>query len=197
MSMTDFEMPAGVGWGDTMPTPGFVPPQQGRQRNRWPDHIRREFERMGPQALVVVGTEGPVSLTLWTENGEEARRIGGNKGCWPLKLATTASWKDTVTTTYNRSPFFWIGSLVRVWCESDRHERLLAAQVMELLSAYKEQAFGETLVAGYIDVGPNLGLEILEMEIHAIAERLGFSVWDDDGLEHEIERRALKRMRGR
>lgn len=166
-------------------------------RQRWAPDVKDAFERMEPHALVLLGTEGPVSLTLRNEHGDEVHRIGGNRGCWPVKLASTGLWKDTVTQTYNRGPFFWCGTLFRVWCESDAHERLLSKQVGELLQIYRESVFGETMLGGFVDVGPDLQLDFFEMEVHSIAQRLGFRVWDDQGLVLELERRAMSREKVR
>lgn len=166
-------------------------------RQRWSPDVKEAFEWMEPHALVLVGTEGPASLTLRNEHGEEVQRIGGNRGCWPVKIASTGSWKDTVTQTYNRGPFFWCGTLFRVWCESDAHERQLSKPVGELLQIYRESVFGETMLGGFVDVGPDLQIEFFEMEVHSIANRLGFNVWDDQGLVSELERRAMARSKVR
>jgi hypothetical protein len=168
-----------------------LPPQD---RDRWADDVAQAFERMGPHALCVVGTRGPASLTLMNQHGEEVQRIGGNKGCWPLKLASSAARKDTITATYNRGPFFWCGMLIRIWCETDEHEKRLSKQVAELLGVYREDAFGETMLSGFIDVGPNFSLEMFELEIRSIAERMNYAVWDDGELRVELERRARARM---
>lgn len=166
-----------------------------KQRERWAPDVKRAFDRMAPHALVVVGTPGPVSATIFNAAGEEVQRLGGNRGVWPMRLALSSAWKDTVTMTYNRSPFCAIGTLIRCWCETDAHARQLAGKVLALLESYREHAWGETLQNGWIDVGPEIQVPMLEMEIHAQAQALGFSAWDDAGLVEELERRARSRAK--
>lgn len=165
------------------------------QRHRLSSDVAAELRRWGPHALVVVGTEGPLSVTLLEAGGQVVkRRFGHNRGVWPMRLASSAAWKDTVTATYDKSPFAWTGALIRVWCASDAHAGRLAVGVADLMGRLSEEAAGAELRSGWTDLGPDLQPALLEMEIHALAGRLGFEAWDDDGLLRELERRVRGRM---
>ena len=166
-----------------------------QKRTRLDPAVAAELRRWGPHALVVVGTEGPLSVTVLEAGGEVVKqRFGHNRGVWPMRLASSAAWKDTVTATYDKSAFVWTGALIRVWCASDAHESRLAVAVGELLGRLSEEVAGAELHGDWTDLGPDLQPAMLEMEIHALASRMGFEVWDDDGLLRELEQRAKRRM---
>ena len=167
-------------------------PLTTHQRERWSPQVKDAFQKMQPHALVLVGTRGPVSVAMF-EGGEIVRRFGGNRGCWPLKLSSSGAWKDTITTTYNRGPFFFTGALFRLWCESAIHEAQLSDAVGRLLRHYREAAFGVDLEGGFTDVGPELDLDTLCGEIRSIASGRELAVWDDEDLVRELERRAVRR----
>lgn len=169
-----------------------------RVRTRWSPQKRMAFDTLGPYALCVVGTDGPCAFTLYDAAGGITRRIGHNRGCWPVKLARSGSWRDTVTPRVDVGPFATVAVQVRVWCAADAHEKRLAMALGERLAQMADEAGGsDQLMNGFLDLGPDLSFEILEMEIHACAERLGLQTWDDDGLEAELDRmvaRAANRM---
>lgn len=158
----------------------------GRLRARWSHQKKAAFRTLGPHALCVVATDGPVSVTVF--DGERAtRRFGHNRGCWPVRIATSGSWDDTVTATYNRSPFVWTGVQIRLWTPSDAHAKSLALGVGDLLQTMAEETMGAQLINGYVDLGPDLDFAMLEMQIAALAERLRIAIWDDDGLSRHLD----------
>lgn len=171
------------------------PEDHAAVRARWPADVRAEFKRMSPHALCVVATDGPLSMTLYDALGGVRRRLGHNRGFWPVRLATTGQWKDAVTTTYNRFPCVFLGTQIRVWCRTDAHEMRLAHAVAEAIGVLAEHALGVDLDKGFSDVGPEFSLKMFEMEVHALAERLGLETWDDDGLKRELEWRARMQSR--
>lgn len=179
----------GLTTADTLPA-RLAPPEdhQAAVRAKWSPQKRVKFRQLGMCALHVVGTAGPVSMTLYDALGNVTRRIGHNRGVWPVRLARSSSWKDTVTTTYNRSPFVWTGTQIRVWCRNDAEEKRLALAVADKLGAMAEEAMGAELLGDFVDVGPEIDFALLEMDIHAIAERLGLTVLDDDGLSRLLDR---------
>ena len=85
------------------------------------------------------------------------------------------------------SPFFFMGVQIRVWVASTKAEQHLALAVGDLLQQMATDAAGATLENGYTDIGPDTQLEMLEMQLHAIAERAGFRSWDDDGLSRHLD----------
>lgn len=161
-------------------------------RAKWPEPMRQAFARLKPHALHVVATEAPVAVTLFDPDGVIVRRIGGNRGCWPMRLATSGAWGDTVTTTYDKSPFVWMGTVIRVWLADRARVKALAAHVTGVLAGMAEAAQGAgEMRHGFRDVGPDVDLDLLEGEIHAAAARLFLAPsWDDDALELRVRRMA-------
>ena len=175
-----------------------------RDRERWTAETKLAFKVLDPAALALVATDGPVSVTLWGPGGV-AKRFGHNRGVWPAKVAKTTAWKDTVSTTYDKNPFFWMGSQFRVWLPTVADRDRLAASVVDLIAARAEADGGlDALDHGFQDLGADLDLALFEMEVMAVADRLGLTAWDDDGLTAflsrvldragELKRRSMSRM---
>jgi hypothetical protein len=97
------------------------------------------FDALAPAALCLVATDGPVSMTLYDRSGAVVRRIGHNRGVWPAKVARTCSWKDTVTTTHDKSPFHFFGVQFRAWCLTDEDRELI-----EALGSHEDAVNGTT-----------------------------------------------------
>lgn len=142
---------------------------------------------LAPAALVLVATDSPWSATQW-RNGEMARSIGGNRGCWPARIAFTSAWRDTATMTYDQNPFMEMAAQFRVWCLTTHERDRLAAAVAELMQLRAEEEGSAELRKGFHDLGPGLDLELFEFEVHDIARRLGIKAWDNDGLENFLDR---------
>jgi len=156
-------------------------------RDRWSQHKKLAFKTLGPHALCVVATEGPVSVVTYNAAGGVDRRFGHNRGCWPIRLAASRAWEDTVTNTYNKNPFVRTGVQIRVWTKSEAHVKRLMLPVSDLLGAMAEEALGSDLINGFVDVGPDLQMELLELEIHDVARRAKIAVWDDGGLSEYLD----------
>ena len=147
------------------------------------------FKRLRPCALCLVGTDGPVSVTLWDPaSGNVVKRLGHNRGVWPMRVAKTTSPADTVTNTYNKSPFVYVGTQVRLWLDSEDHFKRLAPSVGELLAYLSEQAMGAGLFNNFVDLGADLQLEVLEGKIAEKARRYGWACRTDDELVAWLER---------
>ena len=157
-------------------------------RERWSQHKRLAFKAMAPHALCVVATEGPVSAVTYNAAGGVGRRFGHNRGCWPMRLAASRAWEDTVTNTYNKNPFVRTGVQIRVWTKSEAHVKRLILPISDLLGAMAEEALGSDLINGFVDVGPDLQMELLELEIHDVAKRARIVVWDDEGLSAYLDK---------
>lgn len=155
---------------------------------RWDGPKRAAFDAMAPAALVLVATDGPVSVTLWGPQGA-VRRFGHNRGVWPAKIVRSASWKDNVTPTHDKSPFFWMGGKFRFWCLTGVARDRLAAAVVDLIASRVERDGGlDELLHGYRDLGPDLDLAMFELEVWDIARRVGVQAWDDAGLSAFLDR---------
>lgn len=158
-------------------------------RERWSPEKKLAFRSLKPAALCIVATEGPVSVTTYAPGGGGAvkARFGHNRGCWPMRTATTASWDDRITESYDKNPFVWTGVQIRVWATSEAKRDKLVEPVTEVLAIMAEEALGAQLRKGWRDVGPEIDMAMLEMQIHAVADRLGFAVRDDDGLSAYLD----------
>lgn len=149
--------------------------------------VRDVIKAIAPAALVIVGPKGPC---YGAQKSGEPRR---NHAEWPVRLARTTSVKDTVTTTYNRDPWVEIGTLVRVWCLSVEHRDRLMHATADMIQVRAEQEGGNAcLMPEWIDLGPDLDLGLLELEIADIARRQGSVAWSDEGLM-EFAHRVLAR----
>jgi len=169
--------------GDQIQPPRPKPiDDHGQTRVRWSTAKKHAFREMRPAALCIVATDGPVSVVTYDRGMNVAKRYGHNRGCWPMRIATTAAWEDNITGAYDRNPFVRTGVQIRTWCSDARRRDRLVTSVTDLLGEMSENAMGAELENGFTDAGPDVDLELFEVEIHAIAERLGFGVWDDAGL---------------
>ncbi len=199
----------GVRTGDTLPPPVKKQPRpeddHASTRVRWSETKRLAFSTLSPAALVIVGTEGPVSADVWGPGGTrgEVERIGSNRPVWPARVATTGSWADTVTTTYNRSPLFWCGTLLRFWFPAKRFRDAAVTAVGDLLARRAaDEDSSARLLNGFVNMGPDTDLALLEMEIAAAVEPLGApAMWDDSGLsrflDRTVERAVAMQAQGR
>jgi len=183
-------------------------------RERWPKAKLAAFAKLDPHALCLIATDGPVSLVA--EDGLLGTRtkFGGNRGVWPWRISLSASWKDTLTAAWNKSPFVWCGVQIRVWLASDAHARQLSVAVAERMAQMAPSAYpgwrelmepmageydppqGVSLLNGFTDLGADLDVPMLEMEIHNMARRMGLTVWDDDGLSRHLDRMAAFKKEG-
>jgi hypothetical protein len=170
-----------------LPAPPKPPDDHGALRERWSQVKRLAFREMGPAALCIVATDGPVSVVTYDAAGNVKARFGHNRGCWPARVAVTGQWEDRIGPAYDRNPFVATGVQIRVWAETARQRDRLVLPAAELLGAMAEEALGAELRAGFVDLGPEVRFELLEMELHAMAERLGVIVWDDEGLSRFLD----------
>ncbi|MFN3624413.1 MAG: hypothetical protein ACK4TP_10160 [Hyphomicrobium sp.] len=170
-------------------------------RVRWSREKKHAFRAMAPAALCIVATDGPVSVVTYDASGQVLARFGHNRGCWPMRVATTSSWADTITGAYDKSPFVRTGVQIRVWCGDERKRDRLAEAVTGLLGDMSEEAMGAALINGFVDAGPDVDMTLFEAEIHAIADRLKIVVWDDERLSARLDemeaRVARMRVGGR
>lgn len=149
------------------------------------------FAALRPQALIVIATEGPISVTHW-RGGEIHRQIGGNRGLWPVRLVRTASHRMTVVDAWNRTPTMKIGPKVRLWLLSEHALREAGTAIGTHLGRLADQVDGPDLEHGYADLGADLDFAMLEMELHDAARRAGHASLDDDALLALLDRIATE-----
>jgi hypothetical protein len=154
---------------------------------KWPLEKRFAFKTMAPAALVLVATDGPVSVTLWGASGEKTM-IGHNRAVWPAKWSKTSAWPDTVTQNHDKSPLIPVATKFRVWCLTEQARDRLADEALQFMAARSERDGGlHPMRKEFADLGADLDLAIFEMEIHAIAERLQLKTFDDAALSHFLD----------
>jgi len=174
-------------------TAAMAPAQQTPPALRWTRDMKTAFDVLGPAALVLVATDGPLSVDLLGAGGSVIRRIGHNRGVWPAKIARTKSWRDTVTAAYDKGPFCFVGAQFRVWCLDEVRRNRLADAVVDMIAARCEADGGVSeLHNGFQDLGPSLDLAVFEVEIHDMAARMGISVLGDDDLVMFLARVASR-----
>lgn len=159
-------------------------------RERWPKWLKDDFKAMAPCAVWIGGAQDLISATVYHADGTQSR-FGHNRLARPVKVGTTASWQDTVTARLDQVPFWFQGLLVRIWVRSDDHAKRLAATIVEHLSDMGEltQCRRE-----FIDVGPDMNVEMLGQHLLTIAHRNIMDAWDDDGLVDHLTRLHRRRL---
>lgn len=146
------------------------------------------FNFLEPAALSIVATDGPVSVTLYDRHGGVRRRYGHNRGVWPARVVKGASWRDTATIAWDKNPLMPMQTQIRLWTRREAERDRLADSVVDLIALRSEEAgcIGE-LDHGFRDLGPDLDLDIFEVELHGIGDRLGMVAFSDDGLVRYLE----------
>lgn len=156
---------------------------------RWTAEKKLAFEVLAPAALCLVATDGPVSVTLWGPGGEAVRRIGHNRGVWPARVARTTQWRDVTTATYDKNPLMFCGTQFRLWSPTAAARDRLAEATVDFIAQRAEADGGlEQLDHEFQDLGPDLDLNLFELEICDIARRIGVPVWDDTALDRLLDR---------
>lgn len=115
-------------------------------------------------ALYVAGPKHPVS-----------KRIGDNRGCWPIRFGVTQAWQDQITNGLDgASPLYWQGMLFRVWCATPASASVLESLIREELPREMEP-----LRKTWLDFGPELDVRRLEKAIRKIASDHNIRTWTD------------------
>lgn len=191
----------GVTTADLIRPPVRAAEDHARERDRWSREKKMAFDSFEPSALCLVASDGPVSVTLWGPGGE-VQRLGHNRGIWPARIVKTGSWKDTATATWDKNPFFHLGTQFRLWCPTVKERDTLAEKALGLMEE-RAAEFGGPFEPrhGFLDLGPELDLEFFKLELGGIAERLSIPCWDDEGLSLFLDRlvrtaEAIVRERG-
>ena len=172
---------------DTPPPP---PPPEAvapAEKERWPLVKRHAFDLMAPRALYVAATDGPVAVTVFTPGGP-AKRFGHNRGCWPVKIGTTGSWRDTVTPLVDKDPWVRIAVKRRVWLPALADADGLAMHVAELLRRSARDAGFDQLLHGYTDAGPSFDPQGFEAHILEVAKRMGVLAWSEQQLSAFLDK---------
>lgn len=132
-------------------------------------HIKRRFRLDGYAALYIAGTKEPV-----------AKRIGDNRGAWPISLGITTAWSDTITKHIDRhSPFWWNGVLFRVWCPTEEHAKMLQRLVSGYMQKHKD---ADPLRKSWFDLGPAFDVKKFERAIRLLAKDHRIQTWSDGEL---------------
>ena len=164
-------------------------PRKGRPPTKdWSMDKKRAFNGLAPAALCVVASDGPLSVTLHDWRGGPPTRYGDNRPIWPVRLARTGSWRDTVTITYDKFPLARVATQFRVWCLTEEDRDALADHVQRMLDRHTDE-HGSTVVLehGFVDAGSDWMLPQFEHDVHARAAEEGITTWDDDSMSRFID----------
>lgn len=164
-------------------------PAASRAGEPWSRAKRRAFDVLGPAAVCLVATDGPVSVTLYDSAGAVVRALGHNRAVWPAKVARTGAWKDTTTEKYDQSALARQTVRIRLWAPSAAARDAVAARVVEIIDRRADDDGGvPQLINGFQDLGPQLDFSMFKQEIVDIAARIGVRLRDDDALSRYLDR---------
>lgn len=148
-------------------------------------HIKRRFRLEGFAALYIAGTKEPV-----------AKRIGDNRGAWPISLGITTAYSDTITKHIDRhSPFWWNGVLFRVWCPNEEQAKILQRLVSSYMQKHKD---ADPLRKSWFDLGPAFEPKKFERAIRLLAKDHRITTWNDQELHDHLvalEARETKKVK--
>lgn len=163
------------------PTPETVADPLAKEKLRWTRELRYALELFAPYALYVASSEGPVSITLYHPDGSVRRRIGHNRGVWPVKVDKSSAarpWHDKTSYNLARGPFdFRVKVRTWLWLASFEDAAELSSHAGAILAAAAEQAGFDELEDGYIDGGADFLLVNFSREILMLARR-GMAAWE-------------------
>jgi hypothetical protein len=172
----------GIKTADAIDPPAPKPPKpdflDGLPKVDWSPEKNRAFQALGPHAVYVSATDGPVGLVTYTLSGQVHNRFGHNRGCWPCKLGTTGSWRDNVSSLLNRGPLP-VRVQRRVWTLTESNAGNLAFLVTNLIHDRGEAEGLPALPNGYQDLGPDIDMDLFQQEIVDIATRQRVMAWTD------------------
>lgn len=157
---------------------------------RWPKWKTETFEAIDAACLMFVASDGPVSVTTYeARGGQVRRRFGHNRGIWPAKIAKGSVRKDTATATYDKNPFFFIGTQFRLWVRCVQERDKLVDRAVDIMAQWNGEHGGlDELDHGFTDMGDALDLLEFEKKITDCARQIGVVVWDDFGFSNFIDR---------
>ena len=147
----------------------------------WKRKRVQAFKLMAPSALSFVASECNVSVTLYDGN-EIKRRYGHNRAVRPAKIIHGTSLEDNAQKNH-KNGFIKYRTFFRVWARTKSQRDTLADRGVELLAKASDRDGGlEDLDDGFKDMGPDLNIEMWELEIHTLARDIGITVWDNASL---------------
>lgn len=157
-------------------------PNDERERRRV-----EAFNMMAPAALSFIATDGPISMTLWSGN-EAVGRLGHNRGVWPGRMLKGTGRGDPAKRSF-KTYAFSAKTQCRLWTRTKAERDRIAEPVLTMIERASERDGGlAELENGFRDMGPQLDLEMLGLEMRGIATDLGIRCWDDAGLIHFLDR---------
>lgn len=118
----------------------------------------------------------------------EPRHLGDAVGVLPFFIGRSSSWPDTFTAMLDRaSPFFAKHIWLRVWLPTPEFARQLEKELPMSLSGRATPLRGKAL-----GLKPEVAIDDLQLDVLALAERLGFEALDDQQLLRRLDEIAAK-----
>lgn len=155
----------------------------------WSLQKRQQFSKLSPMAVVVIATSSPVAATVFCRDGETVR-YAINNGLLAVRVTTSGMWRDGLSAAWNRNPFVETRVQFRVWTAGELLANRLEKRVLDHFRLMSEGSAMPPLHAGFVGIGPESDMAILEMEVHDLAKRQGIATFDDDGLSLFLDRRV-------
>jgi hypothetical protein len=141
--------------------------------------LTEAFNMMAPFALAFIATDGPVSITLYNDRHEVVRRIGHNRGVWPSKIIKGTGRGDPAKKGH-RSYAFPARTRFRVWTRTRAERDRLFGPALDLIERLGERDGGlDELEDDFHDLGPDLNVDLFEVEIRDVARELNVKFWND------------------
>ena len=142
------------------------------------DAMTAALKELGYASITVYGTEKPVPQFL-----------GDDVGVRPVLVCQSTSWIDTLAGTIDRySPTFSQSRLVRLWLNNKFDAKRLLRELPALLTEK-----GGALRVTWFNIRKSNGdMELLQMEIAEIAEKLGLETMTDSEVLEILRAHAVR-----
>lgn len=169
------------------PTPSAKPspaaaPKPPTDTRKWPGDARQALRVLAPHALALVAAARPETYRAPAYGELEPVDLGGNRGCWPVRLVKTKAIKDTASPAYDNAPFGSYRVRWRLWLATELERDQLAEAVQAAVRAMPDEAgfFAASLNDGWADAGADfLPGQFLEQVRDIARDRLRLAAWDD------------------
>jgi len=156
---------------------------------RWGAEKRQALKLWRPRAVYFAAPDVMMWLTTQPVGGGAITQHGGNRGFRPMRVGTTRSWADTATRLHDMIPHVKYAKPRRLWLHVDAEVSRLVKAATDLVShAAEEAGYDVKLGHGLLNLGPDIDLEQLVMDVREVARRRKVLTWDDADLSLFIDR---------
>lgn len=162
---------------------------------KWSREKKLAFEMLRVHGVYIAASKQAMSVVVYDDDGTQ-KRFGHNRGMRLLKVGTTASWRDTVTTLVDRIPFVRMSADTRLWCVNAETAHRFAEAITDMVARKAEEYGYETdLLHGFQDVGPTLDWQLFLEGCAFIAKQHHAAHWNDRELSNLLNYILTEGMR--